>query len=56
MPSLRLLQEKQKKDAAANAGKGVKQSAGELRLQKGKTCALCDKHHARLSLNKLQLP
>ena len=29
----KLLQEKQKKDAAA--GKGVKQSAGELRLQKG---------------------
>lgn len=27
------LQEKQKKDAAA--GKGIKQSAGELRLQKG---------------------
>lgn len=28
-----ILQEKQKKDAAA--GKGIKQSAGELRLQKG---------------------
>lgn len=28
------LQEKQKKEAAAS-GKGVKQSAGELRLQKG---------------------
>lgn len=29
------LQEKQKKEAAAANGKGVKQSAGELRLQKG---------------------
>ena len=56
MTSLRLLQEKQKKDAAANAGKGVKQSAGELRLQKGKTCTLCDGHRASLSLDKLQLP
>lgn len=33
---LRSAQEKQKKDAAA--GKGIKQSAGELRLQKGRTC------------------
>ena len=35
-PALSPLQEKQKKDAAAAAnGKSVKQSAGELRLQKG---------------------
>ena len=33
------LQEKQKKEAAASSGKGVKQSAGELRLQKGKSVA-----------------
>ena len=55
MTSLRLLQEKQKKDAAANAGKGVKQSAGELRLQKGETRTLCNVHGACLSLDKLQL-
>ena len=33
------LQEKQKKEAAASSGKGVKQSAGELRLQKGESVA-----------------
>ena len=33
LPVCDLCQEKQKKDAAA--GKGIKQSAGELRLQKG---------------------
>ena len=30
------LQERQKKEAAAVNGKGIKQSAGELRLQKGR--------------------
>jgi len=34
-----VLQEKQKKDAAANNGKGMRQSAGEIRVQKGEACA-----------------
>ncbi len=34
------IQEKQKKEAAAASGKGVKQSAGELRLQKGQLSAM----------------
>ena len=36
-------QEKQKQEAASANGKGVKQSAGEIRLQKGDECqqALC---------------
>ena len=36
---LHATQEKQKKDAAAGKG-GIKQSAGELRLQKGAHCQL----------------
>ena len=35
------VQEKQKKEAAAANGKGVKQSAGELRLQKGALLPCC---------------
>ena len=40
LPVCSLRQEKQKKDAAA--GKGIKQSAGELRLQKGHNVPLYD--------------
>ena len=32
------MQEKQKQEAASANGKGVKQSAGEIRLQKGDKC------------------
>lgn len=55
------MQEKQKKEAAAASGKGVKQSAGELRLQKGEAInkllnlLFLDYIHARLHLSPERL-